>query len=87
MCIFFMRYIKLIIEKYGWKYIYTIGNHNVYFIDYVAELKAVACKGCPAPTFFSKHHNRVNDHIFTAKKLRQIKRINSTFAREERSDI
>lgn len=48
-------------------YIYIIGNHNVYVTDYVARLKAIACKECPAPTCFAEHHDSMNYHIFTAK--------------------
>lgn len=47
--------------------IYTTGNHNVHIADYVAGLKAIACKEYPAPTCFSEHHDSMNYHIFTAK--------------------
>ena len=67
MCTFCLHYIKLIIEKYGWKYI-PLATTNVYITKYVVWLKAIAFKECPAPTCSSEHHDSMKYHTLEQKK-------------------
>ena len=68
MCTFCLHYIKLIIEKYGWKYI-PLATTNVYITKYVVWLKAIAFKECPAPTCTSEHHDSMKYHTLEQKIL------------------
>jgi len=73
MCTFCLHYIKLIIEKYGWKYI-PLATTNVYITKYVVWLKAIAFKECPAPTCSSEHHDSMKYHTLEQKKNTHWKR-------------